>query len=73
MAGKELDAGTRAAERAEMQIRLQARIVRLLEVRARTARRLAAAGSERSGTVLPRQAAARNAGSPPGPPPRDYI
>ena len=68
MAGKELDAETRAAERAEMRLRLQARIARLLEVRARTARRFAAAGSERPGTGRPRQAAARNAGSLPGPP-----
>ena len=37
MAGKELDEWTRAAERAEMRIRLKARIARLLEARARTA------------------------------------
>ena len=55
MAAKELDERTRLAERAEMQIRLQAL----------PARRFAAAGSERPGTVLPRQAAARNAGPPP--------
>ena len=40
MGAKELDEWTRAAERAEMQIRLQARIAWLLEARARTARRL---------------------------------
>ena len=73
MAAKELDEWTQAAERAEMRIRLQARIWRLLEARERTARRFEAAGSERPGTVLPRQAAARNAGSPPGSPPRDCV
>ena len=65
MGAKEIDEWTRAAERAEMRIRLQAR--------ARTARRLAAAGSGRQGTVRPSQAEARNAGSPPGPTPRDYV
>ena len=73
MAAKELDEGTRAAERAEMQIRLKARIAWLLEVRARTARRLEAAGSGRQGTVRPSQAEARNAGSLPGPTPRDCV
>ena len=73
MAAKELDEGTRAAEQAEMRIRLKARIARLLEVRERTARRLAAAGSGRPGTGLHSQAEARHAGSPPGPPPRDSV
>ena len=73
MGAKELDEGTRAAERAEMRIRLKARIARLLEVRARTARRLAAAGRGRPGTVRPSPAAAHNAGSPPGPPPRVSV
>ena len=67
MAAKELDKWTRAAERAEMQIRLQARIARLLEARARPARRLAAAGSGRPGAVRQSQAEARNTGFPPGP------
>ena len=35
MAGKELDEWTRAAERAEMRLRLKARIARLLEARER--------------------------------------
>ena len=65
MAGKELDEGTRAAERAEMRIRLQARIARLLEVRARTARRFAAAGSERQGTGRPRRQTKRRSESRP--------
>ena len=73
MAAKELDEWTRAAERAEMRIRLQARIARLLEARARSARRLEAAGSGRQGTVRQSQAEARNAGSPPGPTPRDCV
>ena len=73
MGAKELDEWTRSAERAEMRIRLQARIARLLEVRARTAQRLAAAGSGRPGSGLQSQAAARHAGSLPGPTPRDYV
>ena len=64
MAAKELDEWTQAAERAEMRIRLQARIWRLLEARERTARRFEAAGSERQGTGRQSQAAARNAGVP---------
>ena len=73
MGAKEIDEWTRAAERAKIRIRLQARIARLLEARARPARRLEAAGSGRQGTVRQSQAAARNAGSPPGPPPREYV
>ena len=59
MAAKDLDEWTRAAERAEMRIRLKERIARLLEARARTARRLEAAGSGRQGTVRHSQAEAR--------------
>ena len=73
MGAKELAEWTRAAERAEIRIRLQARIARLLEARARPARRLEAAGSGREGTVRHSQAAARNAGSPPGSTPRDCV
>ena len=72
MAAKELDEWTRAAERAEMRTRLKARIARLLEARAWPARRFEAAGRGRQGTVRQSQAAARNAGSPPGPPPH-YV
>ena len=54
MAAKELDEWTRAAERAEMRIRLKARIARLLE----------AAGRGRKGTVLHSQAEARQRGFP---------
>ena len=57
MGAKDPDEWTRAAERAEMQIRL----------RARTAQRLEAAGSGRQGTVRQSQAEARNAVPPPGP------
>ena len=64
MAAKELDEWTRAAERAEMQIRLKARIARLLEARERTARRVAAAGSGRTGSGLHSQAESRHRGSP---------
>ena len=63
MAANELDEWTWAAERAEMRIRLQARIARLLE----------AAGRGRPGTVRQSQAEARHAGFPPGPPPRDCV
>ena len=70
MAAKELDEWTRAAERAEMRIRLKARIV---EARERTVRRFEAAGSGRQGTVRQSQAEARNEGSLPGPTPRDYV
>ena len=73
MAAKELDEWTRAAERAEMRIRLKARIARLLEARERAARRLEAAGSGRKGTVRHSQAKAHTEGSPPGPTPRDYV
>ena len=73
MAAKELDEWTRAAERAEMRIRLKARIARLLEARERPTRRLEAAGSGRPGTGLHSQAEARNEGSLPGPTPRDCV
>ena len=53
MAGKELDEGTRAAERAEMRIRLQARIARLLEVRARTRAALRGGGQRAAGDRPP--------------------